>query len=529
MSSKNESEKTRSSGEEKTQTEFSNQKENPVPKMMRVYIYVSDNACSILSEIKQMKIELVMFLYMFANMMIMVTLTSLIMEKVCLVHLGESEDVCSNLKDNLKTKTKVEKQASNYSVGISLVQMIPSSILACFIGAWSDRYSRKIPLIMALIGTTINGLGSTLLAAVFYSRAEFLFIPSTFAGISGGMVTVMTVLYSFASDTTTFGKRTIKYAFLEFAFGLAMPLGQLAGGWLFQWFGYIPVFLVSTCCHIFSLVFVICVLQETKGLDNKDSWIVKLRNLWSVQPVLESIRATIKPRPNKGRLQILLLILAMSLAVLSYASTGNINFIYCHHLYDWGNTKFSTISSIFSVIGTAGVMISVPIFRRYKTEDPILGIVGSSSLLIKNVAMGLAHKEEFYLLANLFGLLSGLATLAGRSRISKVTSKDDIGKVFSFVTTAESILPILSTVVATQIFTATIDFYPGLVYLGLGGILILPLVIFSWISRLPIINYEQMHNESEDKVLSGDPCMETETAQSSNVEDGNELELKSNV
>ncbi|KAF8764219.1 Proton-coupled folate transporter like protein [Argiope bruennichi] len=477
MSSKNESEKTRSSGEEKTQTEFSNQKENPVPKMMRVYIYVSDNACSILSEIKQMKIELVMFLYMFANMMIMVTLTSLIMEKVCLVHLGESEDVCSNLKDNLKTKTKVEKQASNYSVGISLVQMIPSSILACFIGAWSDRYSRKIPLIMALIGTTINGLGSTLLAAVFYSRAEFLFIPSTFAGISGGMVTVMTVLYSFASDTTTFGKRTIKYAFLEFAFGLAMPLGQLAGGWLFQWFGYIP---------------------ETKGLDNKDSWIVKLRNLWSVQPVLESIRATIKPRPNKGRLQILLLILAMSLAVLSYASTGNINFIYCHHL-------------------------------RYKTEDPILGIVGSSSLLIKNVAMGLAHKEEFYLLANLFGLLSGLATLAGRSRISKVTSKDDIGKVFSFVTTAESILPILSTVVATQIFTATIDFYPGLVYLGLGGILILPLVIFSWISRLPIINYEQMHNESEDKVLSGDPCMETETAQSSNVEDGNELELKSNV
>ncbi|CAL1284797.1 unnamed protein product [Larinioides sclopetarius] len=398
MSLKENSDQYHSSDMEKKPVKFSGLEEKPMSKTMNIYIYVSDNACSFLSEIAQMKIELVMFMYMFANMMTMVSLTSLIMDKVCLVHLQESQEVCSNLKDHNSTKLEVSKQANNYSVGYSLVMMLPSSIIACFIGAWSDKYSRKVPLIMALTGTIINGLGSTILAAVFNSRVEFIFIPAAFVGFSGGMVTVMTVLYSYASDTTTFGKRTIKYAFLEFAFGMAMPLGQLAGGWLFQWFGYIPVFLVSTCCHIFSLVFVICVLQETKGLDNKDSWRIKFGNLWSFKPVLESIRATIKPRPNKGRLQILLLIVAMSLAVLSYASTGNINFIYCHQLYDWGNTTFSTVSSIFSVIGTIAVIISVPIFKRYKLGDPALGIVGNSSLIIKNVALGLAHKEHFYFL-----------------------------------------------------------------------------------------------------------------------------------
>ncbi|GBM13442.1 hypothetical protein AVEN_54439-1 [Araneus ventricosus] len=532
MPSKNETEMTLGSTQksdqyhsddmEKKPVQFCSQEEKPVSK--NVYTQVSEGACSFLSEIMQMKIELVMFMYMFANMMTMVSLTSLIMDKVCLVHLQQSQEVCSNLKDHNITKTEVSKLTSNYSVGQSLIMMLPSCIIACFIGSWSDKYSRKVPLIIALIGTIINALGSTILAAVFYTRVEFLYIPSAFVGLSGGMITVMTVLYSYASDTTTFGKRTTKYAFMEFAFGMAMPLGQLAGGWLYQWFGYIPVFLVSTCCHVFSLVFVIFVLQETKGLDNKDSWKVKLGNLWSFEPVLESIRAAIKPRPNKGRLQILLLILAMSLAVLSYASTGSINFIYCHHMYDWGNTTFSTVSSIFSVIGTVAVIISVPIFKRFNIRDPILGIVGSCSLIIKNVALGLALKPHFYFLANLLGLFSGLATLAGRSRISKVTSKDDIGKVFSFATTAESILPILSTAVASQVFNATLDFFPGLIYLGLGGLLIVPLSIYIWVSRLPIIDHEETQKEDEGNIRN-DP----KSAPSSTIQDENTLELKSKV
>ncbi|GFR16085.1 uncharacterized protein TNCT_528551 [Trichonephila clavata] len=217
---------------------------------------------------------------------------------------------------------------------------------------------------------------------------------------------------------------------------------------------------------------------------------------------MESFRATIKERPNKGRAQILLLILAMSLAVLSYASTGSINFLYCYHMYNWGNTKFSTISSIFSVIGTIAMLISVSLFKRFNRGDPTLGLVGNTSLLVKNFALGLATKPEIYFAASLLGLLGGLATLAGRSRISKVTSNDDIGKVFAFLTTAESILPILSTAVASQVFNASLNFFPGLVYVGLGCLLIVPLVIYIWLSRLPVINYEEMHNEIQENIGS---------------------------
>ncbi|GFW26554.1 uncharacterized protein TNCV_1164881 [Trichonephila clavipes] len=95
-------------------------------------------------------------------------------------------------------------------------------------------------------------------------------------------------------------------------------------------------------------------------------------------------------------------------------------------MYNWGNTEFSTISSVFSVIGTIAMLISVSVFKRFNLGDPTLGIVGNTSLLVKNLALGLATKPEIYFAASLLGLLGGLSTLAGRSRISKVTSKDDI-------------------------------------------------------------------------------------------------------
>lgn len=493
-------------GMEDPSIEFIKPNEKPTAqKQQDVYSYIASNARFICSEISQMKIEVVMFMYMFASVMRQVSTTTLIIDKVCLVHLGLEEATCKNLKDFPDHKIEVEKLANNYGVGHSLIQMLPSCFISCFVGAWSDKYSRKIPLLVAFVGLIIDGLASTVCAAILKSRVEFLYIAAIFTGLSGGMISILTILYSYAADTTTFGKRTIKYALMETAFGLSMPLGQLAGGWLYEWTGYIPVFLVSTACHVFSLGWVWFVLQETKGLDNKDSLQVRFKNFWSIAPVMESFKATMKQRPNKGRAQISLLILAMSLAVLSYASAGSINFLYCYHMYNWGNTEFSTISSIFSVIGTIAMLIAVSIFKRYKLGDPTLGIVGNTSLLIKNFALGLATKVEIYFAASLLGLLGGLATLAGRSRISKVTSKEDIGKVFSFLTTAESILPILSTAVASQIFNASLHFYPGLIYIGLGCLLILPLGIYIWLSRLPVVNYEEMHNETQENIDSNSP------------------------
>ncbi|KFM81022.1 Proton-coupled folate transporter, partial [Stegodyphus mimosarum] len=444
-------------------------------KRFNVYATIAKN---ILSEIKQLKIEVIMFLYMFSYIMRSVSSVTLMMEKVCSVHLGYSKKVCSNLSYYEEINVEVERMTNNYHLAHSLIQMLPSAILSCFIGTWSDKYGRKLPILAALLGIILDGLGATICAWFLYSRIEYYLISAIFTGFSGGFISVLTVLYSYASDITTFRKRTMKYALLEVAFGYSLPLGQLAGGLLFRSHGYVIVFMTSTAGHILGLAWVLFVLQETRGLDNNDNWRTKLRQLWSTEAVIASMKATIKKRPNRGREQLLLLILAMSTVVLNLAGSSGIAYMYAHHMYNWDNTTFSTVSSVFSVIGTTSMLIAVPIFKWLKLNDPALGIVGSASILLKGVGTGLATQKWIYYLASLLGLLSGLSTLAGRSRISKVVSKDDLGKVFSFLTSAEAVLPVLATSVISQSFNASLTFYPGLVYLVMGSLCLVPLIIF---------------------------------------------------
>ncbi|GIY30036.1 MFS domain-containing protein [Caerostris darwini] len=479
------------------------QKETQPDKKEDVFSYISTKATSFLSEIRQLNVEVVMFLYMFSYMLRSVSSTTMIMDKVCLFHLNKSLEICTHLSEHEDIKTEVESIANNYALAHSMIQMIPSSILACFIGAWSDKYSRKIPIIAALLGIIIDGLGSSICAGVFHSRVEYYLIPAIFTGFSGGFIGVLTVLYSYASDITNFSKRTMKYAIMEVAFGLSMPLGILTGGFISRigspasGTGYATIFLISTAGHIFGLAWVLFFLKETKGLDNKDSWKVKFRNLWSTQPVIESYRATVKLRPNRGREQILLLILAMGIAVLAFASTAGISYLYTHHMYNWDNATYSTVSSLFSITGTICMFITVPILKKMGFDDPTLGIVGTASMVGKYIALGLATRKGIYFLGNFIGLLGSLATLAGRSRISKVASKNDIGKVFAFLTSAESILPLASTAAVSQIFNKTLKTFAGTVYLIIGGLLVISLAVYIWLARLPAANYEEMYNNPE--------------------------------
>ncbi|GBN96109.1 hypothetical protein AVEN_57806-1 [Araneus ventricosus] len=91
--------------------------------------------------------------------------------------------------------------------------------------------------------------------------------------------------------------------------------------------------------------------------------------------------------------------------------------------------------------------------------------------------------------------------MAGRSRISKVVPKEDIGKIFSFVAIAESLLPVLTTILLSQVFTASLEIYPAMPYIILALCMIVPIGVFAWMTRLPNISTAC---ENTDKESNGE-------------------------
>lgn len=265
----------------------------------------------------KLRLEIVAFIFSFAYVMTKISSTTMILDKVCLVHFKYPAYICDDLENHTKLKSAVEKLATNYQLGHTLIQIVPGAILSCFIGPWSDHYGRKFPVLLALFGMILDAFGSTVCAYFLETRVEYYFIPALFTGIFGGPVCILAVVYSYASDMVPYERRTMKYAFIEMASGFAFPLGATAGGWIYELVGYPAVFFFSAGGLCLSLIWVTFLLKETRGLDKDDPWSIKLKNMFSCESFKESFIATAKKRPHQGRKQILFLISSMCFLIIT--------------------------------------------------------------------------------------------------------------------------------------------------------------------------------------------------------------------
>ncbi|GFY58803.1 proton-coupled folate transporter [Trichonephila inaurata madagascariensis] len=139
---------------------------------------------------------------MFSYVMTRISSTSMILDKVCLVHFKYSPEICSNLENHTDIKISVERLSTNYQLGHTLIQTVPAVLLACFVGPWSDHYGRKFPAMIAILGMTAGTLGSAVCAYYMDTRVEYYFIPAIFTGAFGGVVCLLAFFYSYASDVT---------------------------------------------------------------------------------------------------------------------------------------------------------------------------------------------------------------------------------------------------------------------------------------------------------------------------------------
>ncbi|XP_054706591.1 uncharacterized protein LOC129216401 [Uloborus diversus] len=468
---------------------------------------------SILSEIKQMKIELLIFIYMFSYAIRMVSQATIIMDKVCVVHFNHSKSFCENISFYPEYKSEVVKSFNNYTLGQNFLVYLPSAILVIFVGSWSDKYSRKVPLIVAFAGMIIDDALMTIFAVFLYTRAELLYTAAFFSGFSGSNIVVMAVAYSYVSDVSSVSNRTMKYTLFNAAYGISMPLGVIVSGYIFMFYGYVTIFSIATVGHVLSLVWLIFMIKETKGLENKESWIQMMRNFVSTENITGSYRAAMKRRPNRGRLQIFLLAYCMSLAILHQASLSAIGYSYAHQRYNWDNTTFSTAFGILATIGTFSSLFIVPLFKKLNLGDAVLGFAGSVCIILRGLFAGLASTEYLFYAANLIGSLAILVPLAGRSRISKIVSKDEIGKIFSFLSMVDSLLPFIATAAVSQIFNATLDFFPGMIFILLSVLSVGQVLVFWWITRLPnagIDENEDMPEKNESTEINSKEAKDVE-------------------
>lgn len=150
--------------------------------------------------------------------------------------------------------------ASDILIGIlSMTYPLAQIFASPLIGRFSDKYGRKIALLLSV--------GGTFLSLIVLGLAKSLgpiFISRLIDGLTGGNITVA---QSYIGDFTDEKSRSKSFGLIGAAFGLGFILGPAFGGFLSRWGFAVPAFFAAALSFI-NLINIVLFLPDSKPADN---------------------------------------------------------------------------------------------------------------------------------------------------------------------------------------------------------------------------------------------------------------------
>ncbi|CAA9998204.1 unnamed protein product [Nesidiocoris tenuis] len=268
---------------------------------------------------RKIGIEPMMFLYMSAFMITSVLEESFFVYKACTVDFGIAEDICRNIsQDQYKSiKTEVQIKTSTFHQWNNIAYHIVPIGLSFFLGAWSDKVGRKLPILIGIAGNVYYSLMIVLISQMkTWPLDTVIWLASFPCALTGSSLTVFMAAFSYLADTTSSESRTLRTTLVEVAYLLPMPLGVAVGSYLFynvvgQSYGI--MFTISAALHGSAMLYSwICLDWKTNNSANRNSSSSRA-GVFTLSHVKDSLNALVKPRPGSRRMCLLLSLLAMTL------------------------------------------------------------------------------------------------------------------------------------------------------------------------------------------------------------------------
>ena len=153
--------------------------------------------------------EIVFFLFKVGEAMLEPTIRLYIYESSCIEQLGDNSSSCSHLSRFASYETTVQVDAARNLLLYRILLNAPAIALILFYGDWSDKVGRKLPVMVACLGTIV--------ALMFYILSEaagvryvlpYILIGAAVRGVTGKSAVVNMALYSYVADVSQTDERT---------------------------------------------------------------------------------------------------------------------------------------------------------------------------------------------------------------------------------------------------------------------------------------------------------------------------------
>ncbi|XP_045132812.1 proton-coupled folate transporter-like [Portunus trituberculatus] len=397
------------------------------------------------------------------------------MNKICSVKLGYSPEVCANLTAHPQESVNVQREFSLFAFYNSILMSIPPLIFILFMGAWSDKYGRKIPLLVTMCGHIIYAAGYLVSHWQTTWPVELLYPITFFEALGGANVGILSATTSYISDITNEKQRTSRMIVANSLWYLGGPVGTLVAAVMIKHVGYHLPLAMVLLIYAVATVYIVVYVKESHGpfaeknshaqessAPQKVTAAKMLMDLFNWRRVVESFKTALKRRDGNLRAILITIIIANSLRRMA---RGFFMYQFVRHVLHWDASDYGYWISYRNLLAALGSLFLVPLCSKIlHIKDTLLIIIGALSIVSEYVCYGLvgsAAQTFLMWLGPVVSIISNAYIIAFRSMSTKMVTSQEKGRISAVMAALNGLMPMAGYAVYSPIYYYTVDTFPG--------------------------------------------------------------------
>ncbi|ESO86137.1 hypothetical protein LOTGIDRAFT_129713 [Lottia gigantea] len=364
---------------------------------------------------------------------------------------------------------KIEKETTTMILYLNIATAFPAIIPTVFLGGLSDRHGRKVVLLIAISGSLLRAI-VYIIVINFRLNIHFLFIGNALEGLSGSFGTCLMAMFSLIADITEPGpKRAVRITALEAMLAIASASGLLIAGYWVGMRGYFEPMTFATCLLGLAFIFTSLCIPETLRVENKTPFSLKIFK--------NCVQLYTKDTANHRRWKLIICLISFFLVISIGLSRVSLTTLYLLDApFCWPQTKINLYYSSTVLVNWISILIFVKWCGPSMSErtPAILGCVSSVGSLI---LLGIAVEDVYIYASAAVGIIGDVVSPALRSMMSHQVSPVEQGILFASVGVIELSCTAIIGSAATLIYNLTIEFFSGVVFLCMAGLIFIVFVL----------------------------------------------------
>nr|XP_045619022.1 proton-coupled folate transporter-like isoform X1 [Procambarus clarkii] len=420
------------------------------------------------------------------------------MNKICSVNLGLPSHVCANLSAHPEESVRVQREFSVFTFYNSIILSVLPLVFVLFMGAWSDKYGRKIPILMTLAGHVLYAGGYLLANWQTSWPVEVIYFVTFLEALGGANAGLLSSTISYISDISKEAQRTSRISTANSVWFLGGPIGTLIGALIIKYSGYDLALGLVLIAYFLTALYVVVFIKESHGpfakkelqaqgsikdassLQAKDVTVTTMVvDFFNWRRVVESFKTAFKKREGNDRI---VLMAVMAANMIRRMARGFFMYMFVRRALHWDATYYGYWITYRNLLAALGSLFLVPFLTRLLSfTDASLVVVGTLSMIGEYVCYGLVSgpPQAFLMwLGPLASLISNAMVISFKSMSTKLVTGKEKGRINAVMAALNGLMPMMGYAAYSPLYYNTVDTFPAAQFFFGAGLNVIIMVTF---------------------------------------------------